>query len=128
MANVEIKTDLSGIQVMYETTFLVEPTLNEGDYKEVVSKFEKMIKNQGGEIINLENWGVKKLAYPIQNHTSAYYCYIEFNAKPSFIAEMEQEYLYDERIIRYLTVRVDKYHAAFNKKRREQGFGKKEDK
>lgn len=125
---VDFNIDLGVIKVMYETTFLVVPTIGESEYKDVVSKFEKIITNGGGEIINLEHWGQKKLAYEIEKHNSAYYCYVEYNAPATLIEKMEREFRYDENVVRYLTVKVEKHHAAFNKKRREQGFGKKEGK
>jgi small subunit ribosomal protein S6 len=124
---IELSIDLSGLKVSYETTFLVVPELSDTDYKKVVKKFEDIITKGGGEITNLEHWGQKKLAYNIERRASAYYCYVEFNAPAAVIGKMEQEFLYDESVIRFLTVRVDKHHAAFNKKRREQGFGKKKE-
>lgn len=121
----EVSIDLSGLKVSYETTFLVAPELSEADYKKVTKKFEDLIAKGGGEVTNIEHWGQKKLAYPIEKHHNAYYCYVEFTSPPGVVAKMEQEFLYDESVIRFLTVRVEKHHAAFNKKRREQGFGKK---
>ncbi len=124
---IEISVDLSGIKTPYETTFLVAPELAEADYKKVVKKFEEIIANGGGEITNLEHWGQKKLAYNIDRRQNAYYCYMEFTAPAAVVGKIEQEFIYDESVIRFLTVRVEKHHAAFNKKRREQGFGKKKD-
>lgn len=123
----EISTDFSNLQYMYETTFLVTQAAEEAAYQQVAKKFEKMILERGGEIINLEHWGKRPLAYEIERNTHAFYCYIEFNAPAPLIEAMEQEYRYDESVIRYLTVKVEKHHAAFNKKRREQGFGKKKE-
>jgi small subunit ribosomal protein S6 len=123
----EISIDLSGLKVSYETTFLVVPELSEADYKKVAKKFEDLITKGGGEVTNIEHWGQKKLAYPIEKRHNAYYCYMEFTSPASVIPKLEQEYLYDESLIRFLTVRVEKHHAAFNKKRREQGFGKKKE-
>jgi small subunit ribosomal protein S6 len=123
----EISIDLSGMKVPYETTFLVSPELSEADYRKVAKKFEDLIVKGGGEVTNLEHWGQKKLAYPIEKKSTAYYCYAEFTAPAAVIGKLEQEYLYDESVIRFLTVRVEKHHAAFNKKRREQGFGKKKE-
>jgi small subunit ribosomal protein S6 len=123
----EISTSLANIKVMYETTFLVTPEIPESGYKEVAKKFEELIKKNGGEVTNLEHWGLKQLAYNMGKHGSAFYCYMEFTAPPRMIAKLEQEYLYDERVIRFLTIKVEKHHAAFNKKRREQGFGKKKE-
>ena len=122
----EISVDLSNILVDYETTFLSVPSLTEQEYKQVVEKFEKYILAAGGSIINLEHWGQRRLEYEIDRHTNAFYTYIEFQAPGTLIDDMEREFRYDERVIRYLTVKVGKHHAAFNKKRREQGFGKKD--
>ncbi|HEX2901349.1 MAG TPA: 30S ribosomal protein S6 [Bacteroidia bacterium] len=123
----ELSIDFSGLKVSYETTFLVSPELSEADYRKVSKKFEDLITKGGGEVTNVEHWGQKKLAYPIDKRHNAYYCYMEFTSPASVIPKLEQEYLYDESLIRFLTVRVEKHHAAFNKKRREQGFGKKKE-
>mgnify|MGYP001792733499 FL=1 len=125
---VEINVDLSGIKVQYETTFLSVPGQNEQEYQDTVRKFENYIADNGGEFINIEHWGQKRLEYPIERHNNAYYTYMEYHAPGTIVAPLEQEFRYDERVIRYLTVKVGKHHAAFNKKRREQGFGKKEKK
>ena len=123
----DINIDLSNVKNMYELTFLVTPELDEAGFKATTKKFEDIIRNGEGEVTNLEHWGKKPLAYQIRNHTHAYYCYLEFTAPGSIVGIVEQEFLYDERILRYLTVKVDKHHAAFNIKRREQGFGKKKE-
>ncbi len=123
----ELTVDLSGQKVSYETTYLVVPELSDADYKKVTKKFEDIIAKGDGEITNIEHWGQKKLAYPIEKRQNAYYCYMEFTSPTAVIPKMEQEFIYDESVIRFITVRVEKHHAAFNKKRREQGFGKKKE-
>jgi len=104
----------------YESIFIVTPVLSEAQYKEVVEKFKKFILNNEGEIIHNEEWGLKKLAYPIQKKTSGYYVLFEFKAYPNFIQKYETELRRDERILRFLTVKLDKYAIEYNKKRREQ--------
>ncbi len=121
----EITTDLSNIKTMYETIFLTAPDLDQQEYEKIVGKVESIIKEGGGEITNLEHWGQKKLEYEIKRYTSAYFTYIEFTSLGTVIEPMEREFRYNEKIIRFITVKVEKHHAAFNKKRREQGFGKK---
>lgn len=121
----EITTDFSNIKVMYETIFLTAPDLDQQEYEKVVAKFEAIIKEEEGEITNLEHWGQKKLEYEIKRFNTAYYTYFEFTSPASVVKKMEREFRYDEKIVRFLTVKVEKHHAAFNKKRREQGFGKK---
>lgn len=123
---VEVSVDLSNLKNQYETTFLTVPNLNEEEYKAVVKKFEDLIAKHGGTITNLEHWGQKRLEYEMENHSNAYYTYLEFDAPGTLIDPVELQFRYDERILRYLTVKVGKHHAAFNKKRREQGFGKKD--
>jgi small subunit ribosomal protein S6 len=121
----DIHHDFSHVKNMYETTFLVGQGLDEAEYQKVAKKFETLIREGEGDIINIEHWGKKPLAYQIERNTHAYYCYIEFNSPGSLIGKLEQEFLYDESVIRYLSVRVEKHHAAFNTKRREHGFGNK---
>ena len=120
---IEIKTDLSNVQKMYETIFLTVPTLEEAAYQELTKKVVALIEGAGGEIINLEHWGQRRLEYEMEGHTMAYYTLVEYNSPPDFITRLEREFRYSERILRFLTVKIEKHHAAFNKKRREQGLG-----
>ena len=107
----------------YETTFILTPDLPEGEHKQAVDKFVNLIRDNDGEVHNIEHWGMRKLAYPIAKKTSGYYAYVEFNAFGDFITKLDQAYRYDDKVIRNLTVKLDKHHMAFNVKRREQGFG-----
>jgi len=107
----------------YETTFILIPDLPEDEHKKAVDKYVALIKDNGGEVHNIEHWGMRKLAYPIERKTNGYYAYIEFRGDAKFIPKMEQAFRYDDQVIRYLTVKLSKHHLAFNKKRREQGFG-----
>lgn len=102
----------------YETTFIVKPGLDDAEYKAVTEKFTKMITDNGGEIINQEIWGMRKLAYEIERHSSAYYVFTEFRSTVDVNPVLEREYSFDERIIRYLTVKLDKDAAAWNDRRR----------
>ena len=121
----EFKAKPPIVKGMYETTFLSSGELSEDQYRKVAAKFEKLLKDGGAEIINFEHWGNKRLAYPIGKNQAAWYTFIEFSSHGDLIKKLEQEYLYDENVIRWLTIRLDKYAIAFNKKRREQGFGDK---
>lgn len=107
----------------YETTFILTPDLSGDDQKQAVDKIVNLIKDNGGTVHNREHWGVRKLAYPIARKTSGFYVYIEFNAPGAIIPKLEQTYRYDDQVIRYLTVKLEKHALAYNKKRREQGFG-----
>lgn len=107
----------------YETTFILTPELSEEEQKQAAEKFVKLIRENDGEIINIEHWGMRKLAYSIAKHTNGYYTYVEFRTNGEFISRLEREYGYDDKIIRSLTVKLDKHAVAYNNKRREQGFG-----
>jgi small subunit ribosomal protein S6 len=104
----------------YETVFISTPVLSESQIKEAVKKFKKIITDNKGEIVHEENWGLRKLAYPIQKKSTGFYYLIEFQAEGSLIEKLEVEYRRDERIIRFLTFRMDKYAIEYSKKKRKQ--------
>ena len=87
--------------------------------KEAVAKYTKLITDNGGEIVYEEDWGLKQLAYPIQHKTSGFYYLIEFKADPQFVGTLETQYHRDERILRYLTVALDKNAIAYAEHRRQ---------
>ena len=102
----------------YETVFIATPVLSDSQRKEAVAKYTSLIKKNGGEVVYEEDWGLKQLAYPIDHKTSGFYYLIEFKAEPSFVATLETQYHRDERIIRYLTVALDKHAVAYAEHRR----------
>ena len=102
----------------YETVFICTPVLSDPQIKETVKKFKGIITESGGEMINDEDWGMKKLAYPIQKKSTGFYHLFEFKLDPSFVGKLETEFRRDERIIRFQTVKLDKYAAAYGEKRR----------
>jgi small subunit ribosomal protein S6 len=106
---------------VYETTFIVTPDLEPAVYKEMTEKFTKLLTDNGAEIINQEVWGFRKLAYPIRKKETGYYVYTEFLAPASeLIQTLEREYQYDERLMRYLTVKLDKHAVEWNVKRKQR--------
>ena len=102
----------------YETVFILTPVLSDEQMKETVAKFKKLLTDNGAEILNEEAWGLKKLAYNIEKKTSGFYQLVEFKADPSVIATLELNFRRDERVIRFLTFRQDKYAAEYAAKRR----------
>ncbi len=102
----------------YETVFICTPVLSEPQVKETVNKFKDIITGNGGEMIHDEDWGMKKLAYPIQKKSTGFYHLFEFRIDPSVIGKLETEFRRDERVIRFLTVKLDKYAAEYSEKRR----------
>lgn len=102
----------------YETVFILTPVLSEDQAKEAVQKFENEIKSLGGKINHSESWGLKKLAYPIQKKSTGFYFLLEFSAEGNVVADLELSMKRDERVMRFLTVKMDKDHLAYADKRR----------
>lgn len=111
----------------YETVFILTPVLSDVQMKEAVEKFKAILVEEGAEIINEESWGMKKLAYPIQKKSTGFYQFIEFNAEPTTIQKLEVNFRRDERVLRFLTFKNDKYAAEYAAKRRGAKSNKKED-
>ncbi|MBQ2728162.1 MAG: 30S ribosomal protein S6, partial [Alistipes sp.] len=110
----------------YETVFIVTPVLSEAQVQEVADKFQGVITENGGQIVNRENWGLKKLAYPIQKKTTGFYFLIEFAAEGEIINKLETQYRRDERVIRFLTFKQDKFAVEYAEKRRAKLANKQE--
>lgn len=102
----------------YETVFIITPVLSEAQMKEAVNKFKGYLTEHGAQVVHAENWGLRKLAYPIQKKTTGFYNLLEFKAEPTLIEKLELEYRRDERIIRFLTFAMDKYSVEYAEKKR----------
>ena len=102
----------------YETVFICTPVLSEPQVKETVKKFRDIIASGEGEMLHEESWGMKKLAYPIQKKSSGFYQLFEFKADPAFITKLETEFRRDEKVIRFMTVKLDKYAIEYSNKRK----------
>ncbi|WP_428225749.1 30S ribosomal protein S6 [Flavobacterium sp.] len=109
----------------YETVFILNPVLSETQVKETVSKFEDLLTSKGAKIVAKEDWGLKKLAYEIQNKKSGFYNLMQFEASSEVLATLEVEYRRDERVMRFLTVSLDKHAVAWAERRREKLKSKK---
>jgi len=102
----------------YETVFILTPVLSETQMKETVQKFKKLILDNSGEIVNEEDWGLRKLAYPIQKKSNGFYFLFQFRSEGAFINRLEIEFKRDERVIRFLTMKMDKYAFEYSEKKR----------
>jgi small subunit ribosomal protein S6 len=102
----------------YETVFILTPVLSDAQMKEAVEKIKNVLTSQKAEIVNEENWGLRKLAYPISKKTTGFYQLIEFKAEPTVVDVLETQFRRDERVIRFLTFRQDKFAAEYAIKRR----------
>lgn len=112
----------------YETVFILNPVLSEDQAKDTVDKFVKVLTKGNAEIVNTENWGLKKLAYPINKKSTGFYNLIEFKADPQVINTLETEYRRDESVMRFLTTVLDKHAIVYNERRRKGEFKNKENK
>ena len=102
----------------YETVFILTPVLSEDQTKEAVKKFNDLIKKGRGKVHHEESWGMRKLAYPIQKKSTGFYHLFEFESDAPFVDKLETEYRRDERVLRFMTVKMDKHHQAFADRRR----------
>ena len=110
----------------YETVFILTPVLSDDQTKETVAKFKKVLANAGAEIVNEESWGLKKMAYAIDKKSTGFYFLVEFKAEPTVVASLETAYRREEKVIRFMTVKLDKYASAYAEKRRAK-LAKKEE-
>ena len=102
----------------YETVFILTPVLSDAQMKDAVDKFKKVLTDNQATIVNEEEWGLRKLAYPIQKKTTGFYNLLEFDAEPTVVAKLETAFRRDEKVIRFLTFRLDKFAAEYAEKRR----------
>jgi len=112
----------------YETVFIMTPVLSDEQMKETVEKYQKFLVSKGAGVVFEDHWGLRKLAYPIQKKSTGFYHLIEFMAEPSMIREWEVTFKRDERILRFLTVALDKHMVAYSEKKRNKAKAAKEEK
>ena len=110
----------------YETVFILNPVLSEDQAKDAVDKFVKVLKKANADVINIEQWGLKKMAYPINKKSTGFYNLIEFKAEGPAVDTLETEYRRDESIMRFLTTVLDKHAITYNERRRKGEFKNKE--
>ena len=112
----------------YETVFILTPVLSEDQMKEAVEKFKGVLVDNGAQIVNEEQWGLRKLAYPIQKKSTGFYVLLEYTAEPTIVKKLDIAFRRDERVIRFLTFRLDKYAQEYAEKRRNLRANKTNDK
>ena len=110
----------------YETVFILTPVLSDEQMKETAAKFKKVLTDNGAEIVSEEAWGLKKMAYAIEKKSTGFYCLIEFKAEPQVVKVLDTAFRRDEKVIRFQTVKLDKYAIEYAVKRRNK-LGKKEE-
>ncbi|RAU83539.1 30S ribosomal protein S6 [Pontibacter arcticus] len=106
----------------YETVFILTPLLNDAQMQETVEKFRQVLKENGADIIHEENWGLRKLAYPIQKKSTGFYLLVEFKATTNVVDILELAFRRDEKVVRFLTTALDKHAVTYNERRRNGEF------
>jgi len=112
-------------QKNYETVFILTPVLSEVQMKDTVDKYVGLLKELGADVVNVENWGLKKLAYPIQKKTTGFYVMVEYKVDPTEIKKYEINFRRDETVLRFLTTVMDKHSLIYAARRRKGEFNKK---
>jgi small subunit ribosomal protein S6 len=109
----------------YETIFILTPVLSDEQTKEAVNSYKKLLKELNVKIVHEESWGLKKLSYQIKKKNTGYYHLFQIDAPGEAIAHLETAYKRDERVLRYLTVHLDKYALLYAERRRGKLANKK---
>ena len=102
----------------YETTFIMTPVLSDEDVKKTIATYIDFLKSKGAQIVEEDHWGLKQLAYPIRKKTTGIYHHVEYQAPGEVIDPLELALRRDESIMRFLTVRLDKYGVKYNDDKR----------
>ncbi len=90
----------------YETIYILRPTLSEDEVTAVIDNANSIIASDGGQIISLDKWGLKTLAYLIKKETQGYYVYCDYATEPANVTEMERKFRIEESVMKYMTVKL----------------------
>ena len=93
----------------YEHTFIAKSDLSEIQNKQLIEKYENIIKKNKGKIIKTENWGLRILSHKIKNNKKGFYYHIKFEGEGNITNELEKEESIDEMLVRFLTIKVKKH-------------------
>ena len=102
----------------YELMVIFTPVLSEEEYKAAQKKYEALVSDNGGEVLNTKPWGLKSLAYPIAKKTTGLYWVMEYSAPTSFNEKLKIQLLRDESAMRHMYTVLDKYAVEYNTKKR----------
>ena len=93
---------------MYETIYIVQPELADDELKALTTKVQEVVTSMNGDLIKLDDWGMRKLSYPIEKFNRGRYFYLRFDGDAPLIAELERKLRLDDRVIRYQSVKLEK--------------------
>ena len=102
----------------YELMVIFTPVLSEEEYRTEQKKYETFVKDNGGEVLHANPWGLKSLAYPVAKKTTGLYWVIEYKAPTSFNEKLKIQLLRDESVMRHMFTVLDKYAVEYNTKKR----------
>ena len=102
----------------YELMVIFTPVLSEDDYKVSQKKYTSFLKENGGEVLHENPWGLKSLAYPVAKKTTGLYWVMEYSAPTSFNEKLKIQLLRDESVMRHMFTALDKYAVEYNNKKR----------
>jgi small subunit ribosomal protein S6 len=102
----------------YELMVIFTPVLSEDDFKAAQKKYTAFLKENGGQVVHENPWGLRSLAYPIKKKTTGLYWVLEYNAPSDFNEKLKIQLLRDENVLRHISTRLDKYAVEYNQKRR----------
>ena len=108
----------------YETVFILTPVLSEDDVKRTIKGYIDLLKSQGAEIVHEEHWGLKNLRYQIKKKTTGIYHVLEFRGDGKAVDTLEVAFRRDETVLRYLTIKLDKYAIKYNDDKRAGVMGR----
>ena len=104
----------------YETVFILTPVLSDDQTKEAVQEYQKFLEKNGAKITHEEHWGVRQLAYQIKKKSTGFYHLFEYDAPGELINKLETDFRRDERVLRFLTARLDKHAITYVEARRDR--------
>lgn len=108
----------------YETVVVLTPVLSDDDAKRAMEGFKDTLKEMGAEMVHEEAWGLRQLAYPIKKKTTGIYFVIEYKAPAEAVSKVETQFNRNEQVLRYLTIRLDKFSLDYNERKRRGEIGR----
>ena len=107
----------------YETTFVLAPTLSEEEVEETVTSFTGVAEEKGAKVVNVDNWGKRRLAFPVKKHEDGFYVVLTLQEETvEAVTELERRFKVNDSVIRFLSIRVDEElkRAETSRQRRKQ--------
>ncbi|XOD67152.1 MAG: 30S ribosomal protein S6 [Flavobacteriales bacterium Tduv] len=111
---------------VYETVIIMTPVLSDNQTRDITKEYENHLKRNDAQVRYQEHWGLKRLVYPIQKKQSGWYCLLEYDAAPDLIFELDLKLRRDERVMRFLTVKLDKNALEYAERRKKKIKSKEE--